>query len=431
MPSLNDNALSVNRYNLRMTWRKYTGIAVPLLMMMVLLCGSVVSLADPLDQARLFTAYIEYDYIAWLANASGQKASQALLNPVQRLPQEQQTRLVKRYFTLVQALEVVQARVELVYADPAISDASAAAAELIRQQHALQQSLDGLSPLVEAILQFQVASVMADEGIGFLAQPLPPVLFHSSPLPKALIVSPRDSIRQEVNISLLADLGLEDITRLEENVSSYMNASALVVDVGGIGVYPTMVQRSSNIEWTLDTIAHEWTHNYLTLHPLGWNYDTTAELRTMNETAASIVGKEISREVMRRYYADDDTGENKTPKAWLKRTAVNEFDFRQEMHKTRVRVDELLAQGKVEEAEEYMEQRRVVFVEHGYMIRKLNQAYFAFHGAYADMPGGAVGEDPVGPAVRALREQAGSLALFLRRIAWMNSFTDLQKALAH
>jgi hypothetical protein len=33
--------------------------------------------------------------------------------------------------------------------------------------------------------------------------------------------------------------------------------------------------------------------------------------------------------------------------------------------------------------------------------------------------------------VRALREQAGSLALFLRRIAWMNSFTDLQKALAH
>ena len=416
---------------MRMTWRKYTGIAVPLLMMMVLLCGSVVSLANPLDQARLFTADIEYDYIAWLANAAGQKASQALLNPVQRLPQEQQTRLVKRYFTLVQALEVVQARVELVYADPAISDAAAAAAELIRQQHALQQSLDGLSPLVEAILQFQVASVMADEGIGFLAQPLPPVLFHSSPLPKALIVSPRDSIRQEVNISLLADLGLEDITRLEENVSFYMNASALVVDVGGIGVYPTMVQRSSNIEWTLDTIAHEWTHNYLTLHPLGWNYDTTAELRTMNETAASIVGKEISREVMRRYYADDDTGENKTPKAWLKRTAVNEFDFRQEMHKTRVRVDELLAQGKVEEAEEYMEQRRVVFVEHGYMIRKLNQAYFAFHGAYADMPGGAAGEDPVGPAVRALREQAGSLALFLRRIAWMNSFTDLQKALAH
>ena len=90
MPSLNDNALSVNRYNLRMTWRKYTGIAVPLLMMMVLLCGSVVSLADPLDQARLFTAYIEYDYIAWTLNAVSEKAGQAQLNVVQRLsPLEQ------------------------------------------------------------------------------------------------------------------------------------------------------------------------------------------------------------------------------------------------------------------------------------------------------------------------------------------------------
>ena len=49
-----------------------------------------------------------------------------------------------------------------------------------------------------------------------------------------------------------------------------------------------------------------------------------------------------------------------------------------------------------------MEQRRQLFVENGYYIRKLNQAYFAFYGAYADVPGGAAGEDPVGPAVRAL-----------------------------
>ena len=75
-----------------------------------------------------------------------------------------------------------------------------------------------------------------------------------------------------------------------------------------------------------------------------------------------------------------------------------------------------------------MEQRRIMFVENGYMIRKLNQAYFAFHGAYADMPGGAAGEDPVGPAVRLLRAEAGSLSDFLKRIAWMNSFEDLQKS---
>ncbi len=413
-----------------MMWRKFSRMVVLLLIVTVLLSGSVVSLDDPIDQARLFTADIEYDYIAWLANAVVEKAAQAQLNPVQRLRPSRQTRVVTRYFELVGELELVQARVELVYADPGAGDAATAASELLAQQHALERSLDELAPLVEAILQFQVARVMTDEGIGFMAQPQPPVLFHSSPLPKALIVSPRDSIRQEVNISLLADLGLEDITRLEEKVAAYMNASTLVVDVGGIGVYPTMVQRSSSIEWTLDTIAHEWTHNYLALRPLGWNYDTTEELRTMNETTASIVGTEISREVLRRYYPDDYARQTGAPKALLKSSAAGAFDFRKEMHTTRVRVDELLAQGKVEEAEAYMEQRRVIFVENGYMIRKLNQAYFAFHGAYADVPGGAAGEDPVGPAVRALRTEADSLAGFLQRIAWMNSFTDLQKALA-
>ena len=90
--------------------------------------------------------------------------------------------------------------------------------------------------------------------------------------------------------------------------------------------------------------------------------------------------------------------------------------------------DALLAEGKIDEAEAYMEARRIVFVKQGYLIRKLNQAYFAFYGAYADSPGGAAGEDPVGPAVRALREQSDSLADFVNTISWMTNFEQLQKA---
>jgi hypothetical protein len=75
-----------------------------------------------------------------------------------------------------------------------------------------------------------------------------------------------------------------------------------------------------------------------------------------------------------------------------------------------------------------MEARRQVFVAHGYLIRKLNQAYFAFYGAYADAPVGAAGEDPVGQAVRDFRAQSSSLAAFLRQMGAMNSFADLQKA---
>jgi hypothetical protein len=156
----------------------------------------------------------------------------------------------------------------------------------------------------------------------------------------------------------------------------------------------------------------------------------------MNETTADIVGSEVGAEVLRRYYSGvaairipdvlqmsspagfPDPGDEDPPP----------FDFRAEMHTTRVTADAFLASGRIVEAENYMEQRRRMFVENGFFIRRLNQAYFAFYGAYADTPGGPAGQDPVGPAVRALRSRSGSLAAFVNRIAWMTSFEQLQQA---
>ena len=91
---------------------------------------------------------------------------------------------------------------------------------------------------------------------------------------------------------------------LENNVSSSLNVSALVEEVGGIGTYPTMVQETDDLNWLVEVISHEWIHNYLELRPLGINYDTTPELRTMNETTASLAGKEIASAVIARYYPE-------------------------------------------------------------------------------------------------------------------------------
>ena len=99
------------------------------------------------------------------------------------------------------------------------------------------------------------------------------------------------------------------------------------------------------------------------------------------------------------------------------------------MHVTRVVVDMFLEEGFIEQAERYMELRRQFFWDHGYHIRKLNQAYFAFYGAYADIPGGAAGEDPVGAAVRELRAQSSSLVEFIDQMAWLVSFEDLLELL--
>jgi hypothetical protein len=231
------------------------------------------------------------------------------------------------------------------------------------------------------------------------------------------------------------NLTLDEQVALETRVAQGLDVSALVVPIGGIGIYPTMVDQNSNLNWIADTVAHEWIHNWLTLRPLGFNYDASPELRTMNETTAEMIGGELGRMVIEHYYPervpppppfqgfmlrDQPPPEQQPPPA---------FDFRAEMHATRVRVDELLAQGRIAEAESYMEARRKFFWEHGYQIRKLNQAYFAFYGAYAADGGGAPGRDPVGPAVRLLRRRSPTIKDFLETIAGFTSYAQLRNYL--
>jgi len=191
-----------------------------------------------------------------------------------------------------------------------------------------------------------------------------------------------------------------------------------------------MVMRSTALDWLSDTIAHEWTHNWLTLQPLGLNYETSPELRTMNETTASIAGHEIAVVVLKHNYPELAAGTLIQVISLPINSAQAGFNFNAEMHTTRVHVDELLAQGMITDAETYMEQRRLFFWQNGFAIRKLNQAYFAFYGAYADTPGGPAGEDPVGPVVRTLRAQSATLTDFLKTIARMDSFQQLQAAIS-
>ncbi len=389
------------------------------------------------DRTRFYTREIEFDYPNWVKDALWLKLEQAALHSPFLFERGSARTIVFEYLRTTEQLMQTEQRIEQIYADPNIPDKEAASA-LLRAQHSqLLHRQKELAPFAEAILQQQVSETLARLELTAGGQPIPPVLYHTSPTPLALIVSKREEIVQIANISILPTLTLDQQIELEDRVAHSLNVSTLVVPVGGVGVYPTMVMETTNLPWLLNTIAHEWTHNYLNLRPLGLNYSTTPELRTMNETTANIVGDEVGLLLLQTYYPEllaSTSTSNLLALNWQipPSSRLNDsptFDFRAEMRETRVTVDELLAQGKVEEAEAYMEARRQVFWQNGYLIRKLNQAYFAFHGAYADQPGGAAGEDPVGPAVRALRAQSASLADFLNTIAWMTSFEQLQQAI--
>jgi hypothetical protein len=391
---------------------------------------------DEVDRVRAYTRDIEFDYLSWMLNAADLKLQQEAVGIPGYLNREERSTAVSDYMHVTRQIIDGEDALNRVYADPAITDKLSASEHLRAQLKTLDQQQASLAPIAEGILQGQVSQVAADLGLTALGQPIPSVLYHMTSVPDALIVSPRTKIEQTANISITPGLTADQQTALEDRVDKGLNVSSLVVPIGGVGVYPTMIMRTTDLNWLTSTIGHEWTHNFLEFRPLGLLYDKTPQLRTMNETTADIVGGEIGAEVLRLYYPDQsgaalpDLGLVALPLDHPNPGDVPRppFDFRAEMHKTRVAADALLAQGKVSQAEAYMEQRRKIFVENGYYIRRLNQAYFAFYGAYADVPGGAAGEDPVGPAVRALRAQSKSLADFVNRISWMTSFDELKQA---
>jgi hypothetical protein len=385
--------------------------------------------------AASFTWPNEFDYASWLVDAALLKLGQATIGAERYLDEQAQSDLVRGYMELVRQVQDAEGQLNVLHADPEVTEAQIEEANArLAELHAER---DQQAPLAESILQAQISAVFSEQGFTIAGQALPPLLFHGTPLPWALIASPRDRIAQIANLSLRTDLTLEDHIEIEDKISNELDLSTLVVPVGGIGVYPTMVAQSSHLNWLAEVVAHEWTHNYLTVRPLGALYFQNQELTTMNETTANIVGKEIGALVIERYYPElvspppapvveaEAPADNK-PSAEF---TAPVFDFRAAMHDTRIRVDALLAEGKIDEAEAYMEAQRLLFWDHGYVIRKLNQAYFAFYGSYADSPVGAAGADPVGAGVREFRARSATLIEFVQRMAWLTSFTDLQNVL--
>jgi hypothetical protein len=400
-----------------------------ILVLLVIIIGpGVVFPQETDDKARRFTRETEFNYLDWTLNAFWVKITKGKSPKVESGDQQA---LVYTYLSLVAEVQSLDNQIAIQYADPAIVDPAESSKGLIAELAKKQAKLQVLTPKVEDILQDQVKTVVLTEDLDSLSVIIPPILYHTSDMPLSLLISPRDRIQLDANISLLPGMSDAQKVELEKEVETGMNVSALVEEIGGLGTYPSMIMMTTDLNWLVETIAHEWAHNYLTLHPLGQNYETSPELRTMNETTANLAGKEIGQKVIELYYPEripaSKTSETVEPTT---QTTPPVFDFREQMRITREHVDQLLAAGEIEEAEAYMEVRRHVFWDNGYMIRRINQAYFAFHGAYNDTPGGgASGTDPVGPAVVILREMSGNLGKFLRTIAGMSSYSQLETAI--
>ena len=363
----------------------------------------------------------QFNLAAWEVGAVVRKLGQMTSNPARGLSEAEKKAAVLEYFSLMRRIAELEGTLTKLYSGERGEESARAVRSVRRELEELRRRQAERQGLVEAILEEQISRVLASEGLVTLGHVWPPVKFQFERLPLYLVISPRDKIMVRKGVYLQHGLDIEQQEALEERIDRALNVSSLVVGVGGLSAYPAMIVESASLEFVLKAAAHEWVHHYLFFKPLGWHYEDSQQLRTMNETVASIVGDEVGALVMARYYP-----ELVPPAAEKAPEKPEESEFNREMRRIRLTVDRMLAAGDIEGAEAYMEERRRYLVSRGYYIRKLNQAYFAFYGSYATSP---ISVDPIGEKLKELRRRCGSLKEFLRTVAVMTSYEDLERAL--
>ncbi|MCI0895344.1 MAG: hypothetical protein J4N84_10640 [Chloroflexi bacterium] len=293
-------------------------------------------------------------------------------------------------------------------------EARSARSEVLR----VAQRRSKIRPLVEQAIEAEISAVLAQEGfasrIGFIFPPVDTV-FTSSP--GVLVLSPRERIFRQKTVLLAPGIGDEERNRIEDRLFFEENLSALVEDTGGVAVYPSVVSDSGRLHHAVVIAAHEWLHHWFFFHSLGQHFWDSSDMTTLNETAATIGGEEIGDRAFtamtgETVVRDSNASGPQDPDA---------FDYDKAMRQTRMRTEELLGQGKILEAEAYMEERRQTMVANGFLIRKINQAFFAFHGSYAANPASI---SPINDQLKELRNRSASLEEFLNTVAGFGSYRE-------
>lgn len=392
----------------------------------------------------------QFNYIAWELDALWNKFQQAFLGFHPYVSDVDGKQVVLDYLRTVGEAIELERQIEVIYADPTITDPARESATLQRQHGEVMERLRELQPFAEPIIERQVATILQEEGFGVMGQILPPVAFRFVEPPDVLIVSPRDRIQQDFSISLRPG-DVQTRTDIETRVEAVSPAdAAYVTGVGGVGIWPAMVVQTRWTAIAFEIVAHEWSHHYLFAYPLGLEYLVRPETRSINETTATVFGNAVALKVLERFYVDEVAAgliwvpnyptladfqrpqmimqeQARFPDAFsaldtARRTAdfllsVGRVEAAQhlldayrpiepardndllaadersmEINRTRITTDFLLSLGRVEAAEAFMESRRQLL-----SMRVLNQAWFAFNGGYQADPasGGGVALGPV------------------------------------
>ena len=330
-----------------------------------------------------------FNFVSWEFNALVEGLTRMAEN--RQVKEIENSQSVVNYFSYTAELNNLKSEMQSLPANKAADSTALTEA----RSDELNAQIAALKPIIEGTIAAQISQTLAEQGIynplgdSWFKLTFPPVNFSlESPLYE-LVISPRDKIQRIKTITLRPDITESQIEEIESSADQ-LDVSSLMVQIGGLGAtYPTFVVNNADLRWTIDTAAHEWLHQYLAFTPLGFRYvmdllgfSQNSEIGTINETVANIFGQEIGATVYNKYYSQyQSPGITKEAGP-----ASPGFDFNAAMRDIRQNVDNYLMQGQVDQAEKYMDEQQQFLASKGYYIRKLNQAYFAFYGTYADSP---------------------------------------------
>ena len=368
-----------------------------------------------------------YDLVRWHAQNFLSKWLHRVVRatPGLGISDAQRLAAVERYFQLGHRMNEIKPQIEAASSTGVTGKADLALLE--SEMERLRGQCLAIRSDVEEALESEVSASARTFGLGTVGPLLlPPVDVRLSEPPKVLVTSTRDRIERLEDVLIDPGVTVETQERVEAAMMADSDVAALVVDIGGVATYPASIHASGDLRWTLHITAHEWLHHYLFFRPLGRNIHRSPEMHALNETVADLAAQEISQPA---YESMQARMPGNTPPLFgrsLHLTTASppmdiDFDFNAEMRETRLTVDRMLESGDVDGAEEYMESRREEFVSGGHPIRKLNQAFFAFYGTYAESPASS---SPIGGQVRRLRDLTPDLGTFLGLVSSVSSYDE-------
>jgi hypothetical protein len=331
---------------------------------------------------------------------------------------------LERYLVLIEELRAAREQLDRVSASlprggDAIASGQAEVDRLVAERDRLR---DGVEEYLEAVL----SRVVREEGLDAWVLIWPPVDFRLDQPPRVLVTSPRDRIERRETVLVTPEVSVPSMERIETWLAARYNLSAIVEATGGLATYPTVIPSGYGLLTLLEVAAHEWLHAYLFFYPLGQRYNAGADMTSLNETLADMAGREIGGRAFSIITGKPAPVLEPPRDPSLDPPRPGEFDFFLFMRETRQRTDSLLAAGDIEGAERYMEQRRVELNSHGYAVRKINQAYFAFHGSYGESPSSV---SSIAREIYELRTLSGSAGGLVRSMRSVSSYEEFKAML--